>query len=366
MEAHVSSAIGAMHFLWLPIEDEPGPHSDRGVVERGAIALLSNYDATPLDPPSDGWLGRDCPRPRVRASGLWNQNHVDEAYDRDFLDVFEALLDGTRVAKTPVVEPNPVLAGRGRGVPEPRFANLVPSTTTRRQPSKPSVQDRSSVPETPELAPTELSSTLIILPCSGSKARFTGQRVQAPGILDRLPSDLAAELEAARRAVRERASVDEGSMVPAWQRYTGNLYRAAGPSIEEAVQRCPVLILSGGYGVVEATEPIGYYEAVFKPGWWPRGLLERVLAAYSESVGATSVRAFASTSTAYRKPIERTRWGAQMTDGLLLMPQVQGGGGMVKAPRAQGQALQGVLAGGLPYGWVSSDGVPLSAVRLAS
>ena len=80
-----------MPFLWLEIDDEPGPDSLRGYIERNAIALLSNYGKEPLDPPSGEWLGRLCDRERVRNSGLWNQNHVEERYDPAFLDTLERL-----------------------------------------------------------------------------------------------------------------------------------------------------------------------------------------------------------------------------------------------------------------------------------
>jgi hypothetical protein len=86
LEAEVSKVIGAMPFIWLAVEDEPGEGSERGYVERNAIALLSNYAGSPLDPPSPQWLGHHCNRERVRRSGLWNSNHVDEAYDPSFLD----------------------------------------------------------------------------------------------------------------------------------------------------------------------------------------------------------------------------------------------------------------------------------------
>jgi hypothetical protein len=66
----------------------------RGKIERNAIALLSNFNNPPLDPPSLHWLGRHCDRDRVRDSGLWNQNHVDESYDPVFLDNVERLVEG--------------------------------------------------------------------------------------------------------------------------------------------------------------------------------------------------------------------------------------------------------------------------------
>jgi len=85
LECEVSNVIGAMPFLWVAVNDEPGAGSARGYIERNAIALLSNFGKEPLDPPSPSWLGHLCNRERVRRSGLWNSNHVDEAYDPAFL-----------------------------------------------------------------------------------------------------------------------------------------------------------------------------------------------------------------------------------------------------------------------------------------
>lgn len=96
LEASVSQVVGRMPFLWLTIEDEPGPRSERGLVERNAIALLSNHGKEALDPPSPGWLGHSCNRERVRKSGLWNSNHVEETYDPAFLDVMARLVAAER------------------------------------------------------------------------------------------------------------------------------------------------------------------------------------------------------------------------------------------------------------------------------
>ena len=92
LECEVSKTVGAMRFVWLPIEDDPGPQSKRGYVERNAIALLSNFGKEPIDPPSSSWLGHHCNRQRVKASGLWNANHVEEQYDPEFLDELERLV----------------------------------------------------------------------------------------------------------------------------------------------------------------------------------------------------------------------------------------------------------------------------------
>lgn len=98
LEQAVSKAIRAMPFLWLPIDDEPGPDSLRGYIERNTIALLSNYAKEPVDPPSADWLGHHCSRERVRKSGLWNQNHVDEHPDPEFLGKLEQLIHQTKEA----------------------------------------------------------------------------------------------------------------------------------------------------------------------------------------------------------------------------------------------------------------------------
>jgi hypothetical protein len=93
-EKRVSAHLGAMRLLWLEIDDAPGAESDRGFVERNAIALLSNYRRRPVDPPSGTWLGHASDRERVRTSGLWNQNHVDEPYDPEFLNIMTKFIYG--------------------------------------------------------------------------------------------------------------------------------------------------------------------------------------------------------------------------------------------------------------------------------
>jgi hypothetical protein len=99
VERAVSGRIRAMPFLWLGIGDEPGPESYRGIIERNAIALLSNFGRAPLDPPSSTWLGRSCNRLQVRDSGLWNQRHVEDAYDPAFLDIMEQSISGADVTR---------------------------------------------------------------------------------------------------------------------------------------------------------------------------------------------------------------------------------------------------------------------------
>ena len=92
LEEEVSWVIGNMPFLWLPIEDEPGPESLRGYIERNSIAFLSSYNSKlPMTNSSD-WLGQYCGKEKVIYSGLWNQQHVGEDYDPAFLDRLEQLV----------------------------------------------------------------------------------------------------------------------------------------------------------------------------------------------------------------------------------------------------------------------------------
>ncbi|MCW0183407.1 MAG: hypothetical protein OJI70_16700 [Zavarzinia sp.] len=92
LEQKVTDLIGAMPFLWLSVPDASGPESLRGVIERNSIALLSNFEREPLDPPSADWLGRYSDRDRIRRSGLWNSNHVDEVHNSEFLKELEKII----------------------------------------------------------------------------------------------------------------------------------------------------------------------------------------------------------------------------------------------------------------------------------
>ena len=93
MELEVSAAIRKMPFVYLSIDDAPTSNSLRGIIERNSIALLSNFQRPPLDPSSKEWRGNLCDREKVRLSGLWNQNHVNETYDPSFLPILETLIN---------------------------------------------------------------------------------------------------------------------------------------------------------------------------------------------------------------------------------------------------------------------------------
>lgn len=49
LERAVSEYIGNMS-LWLDVPDPPGATSDRGLIEAGTVALLSNLERPAIDP----------------------------------------------------------------------------------------------------------------------------------------------------------------------------------------------------------------------------------------------------------------------------------------------------------------------------
>jgi hypothetical protein len=202
---------------------------------------------------------------------------------------------------------------------------------------------------------------VVIIPCSASKARG-GFAVTGSLIINHLSHSTRVALEHARAANRAAAHVDESRLMPAFQRYTGALYEAAGESVVEALREgWAILILSGGYGIVTADEPIGYYDARFELKRWPADLIGKVIVEYAADRGRSSVIALAGRSTPYAEVIRRIRGRTPNLSISLLSPQVEGGGALVKTPRAIGEALRQLLQRGLGAGWESSEGVRLIA-----
>ena len=224
------------------------------------------------------------------------------------------------------------------------------------------VQHDHSVPHAIEFDP---GTTLFIFPCSGSKERRQGMRTQGPSILDQLSPLLGQRLADARTRIRARAHMDETSMIPAWERYTGSLYQAGRDAIEAALESgVHMIIVSGGYGLALAAEPIGYYEAVFRNSWWPNRVLDEVILDYLRRHRLRAVCAIASATTEYAKLLRRVNWhSVELEDAVLLTPE-ETTGAMVKSPRAQGEALSMLLQGGLVMNWESSDGLRLTSTRL--
>jgi hypothetical protein len=83
-----------MPFLWISVSDAPSPKSDRAYLELNCIALLSNFEKPPIDPPSPNWLGLQSGERTIRESGLWNTDHVEKSYDPGLLEKLGAYASG--------------------------------------------------------------------------------------------------------------------------------------------------------------------------------------------------------------------------------------------------------------------------------
>lgn len=213
-----------------------------------------------------------------------------------------------------------------------------------------------------------LCETLIVIPCSASK-RKDGGSLERTGasILDSLPARLANELCARRAENALAAQLDESALLPAVERYTGHLYKAAGTALDALVRSSAgVLVVSGGYGVVCAGESIGWYRQSFKPGMWPNGLIGRCMAAYAATVGAKMVVGLFSATTGYAKAFRTTSWPESVERVFQVSPRARANdAAMSKAPRAQGEALKEISRRErLPVCWTSSDGLRMQVTWL--
>jgi hypothetical protein len=178
-------------------------------------------------------------------------------------------------------------------------------------------------------------SALIVMPCSSAKNR---------GGMDKLatsPTSWPPELLRARDDIRDNAQLDDQLLMPAWQRYKGGFYKAAGDSLAEAVSAgAKIAILSGGYGVVHPEELIGWYNQPLNPAHWRHRVLENALIAEAIRVGAQDVVAFAATSTGYATVIRRTSWHmAGIRRAVLVTAFNTEGSAMREVPRLLGEAF---------------------------
>lgn len=210
-----------------------------------------------------------------------------------------------------------------------------------------------------------LDGALIVLPCSGRKASGGEQHLDGPTIVACLAGDLGDDLSAARNALRSRAHVDESRLLPAWQRYVGTLYAAAAGALRSPDVRQRTVIISGGYGLARADEPIGTYDRRFSLGDWRTGLLERCVAEVASASDVDRVIAFAAGTTGYAELVRRTARREGRLKAWLVSPDVEGrGGAQVLVPRAIGQAVLAARGGSLDAAWRSSDriGVRIEAL----
>ena len=249
-----------------------------------------------------------------------------------------------------------VVSDRPTPTPDP---STSPSSPPRTAPALLEKRNRSDL-----LAPGP--STLFVLPCSGTKRTGGFRGLEGPSVLHLLSADVAERLRRARESLRVAGKLDDSLLLPAWQRYDGYLYKAAHPALGKAVaDGIGVVILSGGYGVLLADEPIGYYNRRFSKADWPAGLLERCLAEVAVAKGTDRVVAFCARTTSYAEVLRRVRWEGRGIEAHLLTPDLGGGGGgQVLVPRASGEAVRAALDGRLSSTWRSSDGLALTIESL--
>ena len=210
-----------------------------------------------------------------------------------------------------------------------------------------------------------VKDTAIVLPCSGRKTEGGGF-TRGASILDLVGAALSARLAKARHDVAAKVRVDETRLLPAWQRYAGTLYQAAHERLAKAVVAgVPLLIISGGYGLVLAEEGVGRYEQRFSLADWPAGLLEECLAAAAEALDVRNVVAFCARTTAYAELVRRAAGSMNRIDAWLVRPEMTGrGGAQVLVPEACGQAVAAFLDRKLDGRWLSSRGVPVRVERV--
>ncbi|WP_310529382.1 hypothetical protein [Nocardioides sp.] len=180
------------------------------------------------------------------------------------------------------------------------------------------------------------SRCLFIIPCSASKRK--GGRTDAP-------VTAGASLAEARQTVLADpdSRADESLVMPAWQRYDGHLYRAAAPVLSELVTAKRLLILSGGYGLLEGRDVIGHYNRIMRTRDWPRDLLERLLADRAAESGLDIV-AVASHTTDYVKVLRRTPWNLALGRTAHLVT-LRGTRGASAVSRSLGMALRTFVEG---------------------
>jgi GIY-YIG catalytic domain-containing protein len=184
-----------------------------------------------------------------------------------------------------------------------------------------------------EVSPRE---ALLVIPCSRAKAEG-GESAAHPA------RDWPEPLLRARAALSDRAQLDESRLLPAYRRYIGGFYQEAGTAITAAVDSgAPLIVISGGYGVIRGDELIGTYDRQLHIGDWPPGLLESLLVSEVGRLGVRSVVAFSAATSQYHLPVRRARWHAASAVERVLLVSAAGPGGGAQhfVPRTLGRAFR--------------------------
>jgi hypothetical protein len=269
------------------------------------------------------------------------------------------------------------LIRRVRGA-DGRITNIPATEGSRKEPTTEDTKPRPRLTDGRSLAspvfsgatPVDVApnhNTLVVIPCSGRKAQGGDPHMLGRSIVDLLPARLAVRLREARASLARAARLDESHLLPAASRYSGTLYESVGSLLAQSVAAgVPFVIISGGYGLVLATEPIGTYNRRFAVRDWPNQLLEECLASLVESLGVEQVIGFCARTTSYAELLHRVRWRALGLEAMLAVPDIGArGGAQVLVPRASGEALRAFLDGQLMPTSTSADGVVVRVERVA-
>jgi hypothetical protein len=125
--------------------------------------------------------------------------------------------------------------------------------------------------------------------------------------------------------------------------------------------RTHVLIISGGYGLVCADEPISDYDLIFQAPRWPQRLIPRCLEAYCDTHAIKTVAAFAGRTTPYAQVIRQSYWRhAGVQNAALICPSFSGGGALQAVPKAIGQAVLAFANAQLHTEWRTPPGLKMT------
>jgi hypothetical protein len=299
-EALVTARLRS-HFTFACVRiDDPGL---RNHLEGRLIASVARCQVCE---PSGEWLGRFAYPEKVRTSGMWNSEFVDGPAG-DTVDLTEL----RRLAAA----------------------------------SRPSGAD--------------LSDTLLLIPCSAGK-RGTNDRGLRTAAMDAFLGEQARRMLGEGRALAfQRAGIDRASaLVPALLRYSGQPYKTPGvlDAILDAISRgLHVVIVSGGYGLLRAEEPIHDYEAPMQKtlSVW-RSRIQEILRDY---VSRNDIRrTFGAYSTIYSAAIPDRLTGEDWR-AVPRLDELDGGFGMKVVPERVAQVTLDLLERDL----IAGDGWTRSA-----
>jgi hypothetical protein len=167
--------------------------------------------------------------------------------------------------------------------------------------------------------------TLVLIPESTRKAKGGGPLAAGSAVLeDALPRDARRRLEFLRRQIREaspEATGDSAELLPAYQRFRGNMYRAIPDEAwAERIPGVEIVMVSGLYGLVASRDPVVAYEvSMAEPlerlgklnRWWRDHGLPGLLRTYLDSVHPAQVLDILSLE--YREAVDGYASGLQGT-----------------------------------------------------